>query len=199
MEIRLCGNARGVRTIDDVVAVLDEAKRTGAYDPLQRLCFAFMKGGNPDTAEIVQEALIEVARKLREGEPTILIAPQLRGILKNCGRRVLERQTDADKRIALTDREQFLDVVVDAAADPALVFERRAELHAKIELLAKMKEQNPRRFAVLQANYHQVPVTEYFKRALGETITHQNARKLRERLKKTLEKGLAQIRKDTSL
>lgn len=188
-----------MRTIDDVVAVLDEAKRTGAYDPLQRLFFAFMKGGNPDNAEIVQDALIEVARKLHQGEPTILIAPQLGGILKNCGRRVLGRRTDADKRLALTDREQFLDVVVDDAADPALVFERRAELHAKIELLAKMKKQNPRRFAVLQANYHRVPVTEYFKRALGETITDQNARKLRERVHKTLEKGLAQIRKDTSL
>jgi hypothetical protein len=200
VALRLAGtDRRGVKNAADVVAILDEAKRSRDYDPLERLLFAFMKGNNPHNAEIVQEALIEIARKLREGEPTILLGPQLGGILKNCGKRVRERMITANERLALTDNEQFLDVFVDEGADPALVLDRLEDLDAKIELLSRIKERNPRQFAVHQADYQRVPVNEYFQSTLGETITAQNARKLRERGKKTFEKELQRIRKDTSL
>ena len=180
----------------DAVSILDDAKRTGDFDQLQRLLRAYMRGNAEDKSEIVQEALIEISSKMRKGELTIMLAAQLRGILGTCVKRVRGRKYKAEAKLALTVSEQFQDVLIDDAADPALVFERLRELDQKIAALSEMSRTNPRQFAALQADYQEKDVVEHFATALNTSITPENARKLRERGKKTSDKELKRIQRD---
>lgn len=180
----------------DAVSILDDAKRTGDFDELQVLLRAYLRGNASDKHEVVQEALIEISNKLRKSELTILVAEQLRGILGICVTRVRDRKYKADAKLALTGAQQLQDVLIDTDGDPALVFERLQELKEKIAALSAMSKTNPRQFAALQADYQEKDIVEHFDAVLSTSITPENARKLRERGKKTFEKELKRIQKD---
>ena len=180
----------------DIVSVLDDAKQTGDFDELHRLLRSYFLSEAENKSEIVQEALIEISNKMRKGVPHPLLADELRGILRICIKRVRSRKYMAHARLALSDDEQFRDVLIDAGADPALVLERRQAVDDRIVALTEMKKKNPRQFAALQAAYLKKNVSEHFENVLSEQITSENSRKLLERGRKAYGKELERIQKD---
>jgi hypothetical protein len=180
----------------DKVAMIDRARTTGDFYDLELWFQASFRSYAADKPEIVLEALREVDGKMRKGVLSIIIAADLRGILGTCAMRVRRRNNKSDTKLAKTDEEQFQDVLIDAAADPALVFERMEDLKEKIAALAEMSRTNPQQFAVLQADYHDKNVVEHLDATLGTNVSPEYGRKLRERGKKTFEKELKRIQKD---
>jgi hypothetical protein len=180
----------------DKVSILDHARTTADFYDLELWLRAHLRSDAPDKPEIVQEALTEIARKMREGVLTIMIAEQLSGILGTCVTRVRHRNYKSEKKLALTGAEQFQDVMTDADTDPARVFERMQDLKERIAVLSEMSKASPKQFAVLQADYQEKDVVKHLEAALGTSVTPEYGRKLRERGKKTFDKELNRIQKD---
>ena len=180
----------------DVLEALEEAK-SGRFERLQFFISVCVRSTNPDKDEIVIESLFTIANKLKKGEPVILLADQLGGIVKNHRRRVYKRETKAKDALSIGGEEQ-LERLASEFDDPAAMLERAEQVNAVIAMYAKMKEEKPREFALLMADFHETPPVEFFEKLRGETLTPANAWKLRERAKKTAEKGLQEIRKDSS-
>ncbi len=180
-----------------VVEILDEARITGDYDRLMRLLYAFLLGDVPSKDEIIQEALIEIAKKLRNGEPSFLLAPKLRGILNMCARRRRSEQERAESRLGDTGYEVY-DVVAPETSDPAVILVRLEDMDEKIALLRELRDSNGRYFEALVADAQEVPIPEHFRAKFGETVTPENSRKIRERAKHKLSTSLKALRKDSS-
>jgi hypothetical protein len=186
-----------MNTKASIVAILDDARRTSDFKPLMLLLYSFLRGDVLYKHEIVQDALVEISGKLRAGETSISLAPKLRGFLNICFKRLRDRQIKAESRLAYTDEELY-DVVAPETSDPAIAIVRREEVRAEVALLMDMRQNSPRQFAALVADFQGIPITEHFEEKLGEKITSDNSRKLRERAKQKLEKGSEKIRKDSS-
>ncbi len=180
-----------------VVEILDEARNTGDYDRLMRLLYAFLRGDVHSKDEIIQEALIEIAIKLRSGEPSFLLAPKLRGFLNVCTRRLRSLQERAESRLGDTGDEVY-DVVAPETSDPAVVLVRLEDMDEKIALLRKLRDSHSRYFEALVADAQDVPIPEHFRAKFGEAITPENSRKIRERAKQQLSTSLKALRKDSS-
>ncbi len=180
-----------------VVEILDEARTTRDYDRLQRLLYVFLRSDIDNKHEIVQEALIEISKKIDAGEPSYLLAPKLRGFLNTCARRLYAEKKHFDSRLGDTG-DEVLDVVAPRSDDPAVLLARLEEMDEKIARLIKLRESNPRYFEAFVADAQEVPIPEHFEEKFGEDITPANARKLRERGRLKLNTGLEQIRKDSS-
>lgn len=180
----------------DVVEALEEAK-AGRLERLYLLISVSVRSTNPDKDEIVTESLLTIANKLRKGEPVTVLADQLGGIVKNHRLRAYKKETKAKDALSIGGAEQ-LERLASEFDDPAAVLERAEQVDAEIAMYARMKEEKPRAFALLMADFHEIPPVEFFEKLRGETLTPANAWKLRERAKKTAKKGLQEIRKDSS-
>ncbi len=180
----------------DVLEALEQAK-TGNLDELQLLISVCVRSTDPDKDEIVTESLFTIADKVRRGVPVVLLADQLGGIVKNHRLRVYKRESKAKGALLIGSDEQ-LEQLSRELDDPAVILERATEVKAAIVTLNKMKEEKPREFALLMADFHKISPVEFFEKFRGETLTPTNAWKLRERAKKTAKKGLLEIRKDSS-
>ncbi|HTW85406.1 MAG TPA: hypothetical protein VMD91_15155 [Candidatus Sulfotelmatobacter sp.] len=180
-----------------VVDILDEARTTRDYDQLERLLYLFLRGDVDNKAEIVQEALIEISKKLHDGEPSYALAPQIRGFLKTCALRLQAEKKRFDDRLGDTG-DEVLDVAAPRSDDPAALLVRLEDMSEKINLLTELRESNPRYFEALVADAQEVPIPEHFEEKFGELITPANSRKIRERARLKLNTGLEQNRKDPS-
>jgi hypothetical protein len=187
----------GMTARKTVVGILDHARRTGDYDALERLLYLFFPRPDPDKAEIIQEAMLEVARKMASGETSIALAPQLRGFLKTCTLRIRGEATTAANRLGDTG-DEVDDVPAPRSSDPAVLLVRLEEMDEKIALLTKLGQSNPRYLEALAADAQEIPIPQHFKVKLDEDITPDNARKLRERAKEKVVKGLRSDLKDSS-
>ena len=180
-----------------VVEILDEARTTRDYDRLQRLLYVFLRSDLDKKAEIVQETLIEISKKIDAGVPSYLLAPKLRGFLNTCARRLNAEKKRFDRRLGDTGDEVF-DVVAPRSDDPAVLFARLEDMNDKVARLLMLRDSNPRYFEAFVADAQEVPIPEHFEEKFGERITSANARKLRERGRLKLNTDSEQIRKDSS-
>jgi len=180
----------------DVAEMLEEAK-AGDLERVHAFVSTLVWSSNPNKDEIVTESLLTIADKLKAGLPSILLAPQLAGIVNIHSMRVAKRESKATNALSVGGDEQ-LARLSNELDDPASTFERAEQVRAEIALLKKMKREKPREFAVLMADYQKMSPVEYFAKHRGELLTSANAWKLRERGKKTAKKGLQEIRKDPS-
>ena len=180
----------------DVVAALDKA-RLGDGEDLAVILYAFSKGYGRDKDVIVQDAMVAISHKLRAGATSVSLAPMLGGFLKNCRKRFIEDELLHKGRLAITI-DQLQNDFADEMSDPAIRTARIETVDARIRMLADLKEKNPRQFATLEAELHEIPAVEYLEKKFGEVVSPENSRKLRERAKKTLTKGMQEIQKDSS-
>ena len=182
----------------EVSDILDEARATGNFERLQQTLYLFFRREFKHKGDVIQEALIEIADKLSEGEPSYLLAPQLRGILKNCARRIAAEQQKTDKRVGETGDEIF-DVVAQASDDPAVLFARLEDMREKIAALEELRETNPRYFEAAVADFQEIDMPAHFEGKFGKAITPANSWKIRERTALKLNKILEQQpRKDSA-
>ena len=180
----------------NVVEILDEARAfAGCSDRLMRLVYV-LAGNVTHRSEIVQEALIEIAKKFSAGETSISLEKQLRGVVKTCAKRIRSADKKAVDRIGDTG-EEVGELIATETSDPAALLVRLEEFDEKIELLTKLREMNPRQFEALVADWQDVSIAEHFKEKFDDTVTPVNARKMRERARLKLNTGLEQIRKDS--
>jgi hypothetical protein len=194
LAVRLAGT--GVRIVIEkagVVAILDEA-RQGRYDKLHALLSVFVTHSHPDKAEIVTESLFTIATKLKSGEPSVLLAPQLSGIVKNHRLRVFTRERKQTDTVTAGGDEQLERYGRRESSDPAEILEAFELVDEEIAALAKIKEKEPRQFALLMARHQGIPDSDYLK-SLGEDLSPDGLRQLRARTKKTTIKAMQQIRK----
>lgn len=178
-----------------VAEILDEARAShGCSDRLMRLVYLLV-GDVQQKDEIVQETLLEIAKKLCSGEPSFSLAKQLRGFAKTCGKRVRTANKKHAGRLGDTG-EEVEDAGAAGTSDPAALLVRLEEFDERIAAVAELRETNPRLFAAIAADWQDVPIPERFAEAYGETITPANARKMRERARLKLKTSLEQTRKD---
>jgi hypothetical protein len=180
----------------EVVEILERA-HAGDYERLMRLVSSLVRSDNEDKDEIVIESMLTLANKLKSGEPPIVLAGQIGGIVKIHKLRVYTRETKARDALVVGGDEQLARHASDET-DPAVTVERLEQLDAVIAMFEKMKAEKPREFALLMADYQEMPPVEFFAKLRGEALTPGNAWKLRERATKTAAKGLQKIRKDSS-
>jgi hypothetical protein len=177
--------------------ILDEARTTGNFARLEQTLYLFFRRDFDNKGDVIQEALIEIAKKMGNGEPSFLLAPQLRGILKNCARRLIAEKLKTDKRVGDTGDEVF-DAIAPDSNDPAVLFARLEEMREKVTMLEELRESNPRYFEALIADAQEISIPEHFKEKFGDDITPENSWKIRERAKLKLNKSLEQTRKDSA-
>lgn len=180
----------------EVIRILDEAQK-GDYDSLNRLFISFLRPGDPDLIELVTDSMLAVLRKMGKGDTSIVLAPQLGGILRNCKKQLLDRQIQANEKLAISI-DQLEDKPAFEIFDPANAVVRKEQVDAEVAMLKELKEKNPRHHAVLVADVQGVAAVEYFKEVRGEHLTPEYARQLRRRAKNILKKGSQEIRKDSS-
>lgn len=140
--------------------------------------------------------MVEIGRNQRDGASSVSLAPMLGGFVKTCRKRLLKREAIAKGRLTLTGDDDVQDGFADEMSDPAIRTERIESLDAQINILKGVKEKNPRYFATLEADFQEISAVEYIEKKFGEVVSPQNSRKLRERAKKTLTKGMQEIQKD---
>jgi len=177
----------------DVVAILDEA-RNGRYEKLHVLLSMFVRNTDQNKAEIVSESLFTISKKFATGDPSIVLAPQLSGIVRNHSRRVYEREEKATAALVPGGDAELERYALDEASDPAKVIEKAELVEEQIVRLRKMKENQPRQFAILMARHQGIPDGEFLK-SQGEDISNEALRQLRARAKKTSAKTMQQTRK----
>jgi hypothetical protein len=194
VAVRVAGTGgRGVIKKADVVAILDEA-RQGRYDELHVLLGLFVPGSHPDKTEILTESLYAILTKVQSGEPSVLLAPQISGIVKNHRRRIEARERKQTDALTTGGDEQIERFGPTESSDPAEILETFERVADKIGALVTMKENEPRQFAILMARHQGIPDGEYLK-SLGEDLTPDALRQLRARTKKTVTKAMQEIRK----
>jgi hypothetical protein len=177
----------------DVVAILDEA-RQGRYEALHILLERFVPRSHPNRIDILTDSLLAIAAKLDSGEPSALLAPQLSGIAKNHRRRVDARERKHTDALTVGGDEQIERYGPTESSDPAEILKTHERVAEEIVALVKMKENEPRQFAILMARHQGIPDGEYLK-SLGEDLTPNAVRQLRRRTKKTVTKAMQEIRK----
>jgi len=178
---------------ENVVAALDEA-RVGRYDDLHLLLSVFVRDSDHYKTQIVTESLLAITKKLETGEPSVLLAPQLGGIVKYQRLRILQKERKHTDAIMPGGDEQFARFGYRDSLDPAEIFETAQRVKEEVAFLKTMKETNPRQFKILVAHYHGISAAAYFK-ALGENLSPDAVRALRARTKKTTTNALKDIRK----
>lgn len=177
----------------DVIAILDEA-RQGRYEALHILLERFVPRGHPNRIDILTDSLLAIAKKLDSGEPSVLLAPQLAGIAKNHRRRVDARERNQTDALTVGGDEQLERFGPTESSDPAEILATHERVAEKIGALVKMKENEPRQFAILMARHQGIPDGEYLK-SIGEDLKPDALRQLRARTKKTVTKAMQEIRK----
>jgi hypothetical protein len=193
VAVRLAATGGGGVIKKDVVEILDEA-RQGQYDKLHILLGLFVQDRNPDKTEIVADSLLTIAKKLNCGESSVLLAPQLSGIVKNHRLRVYTRARKRTDALTAGGDEQLERFGRSESSDPAEILETYERVDQEIAALAKMKEREPRQFAILMARHQGIPDSDYLT-SLGEDLTPDALRQLRARTKKTVTKAMQEIRK----
>lgn len=144
-------------TLHDQICNAIDLVRSGSYGPLDEFVGLFLKpfAGQlkpEDIAELRNDALLAVARKMEAAEPTPRIAVQLKSIVSNHAKTALRSKS---RRPATT----VLDPVADAdnfiAADNVEnVVEQRETLRNTVNVMKKLREDNPHYFDVIVQSYN---------------------------------------------
>jgi hypothetical protein len=177
----------------DVASMLDEA-REGNYERLQIFVELLVRERHTDKLEIVTETLFIIAKKLAKGEPSVLLAPQIVGIVKNVRLEIYKRENKQTAALTLGGDEQLERYSSIESTDPAEIIAAAEVVRETIAMLARMKESDPRQFAILEARFSGISDDEYMK-LRGEVLKPGALRQLRTRTKKTLEKKMQEVRK----
>jgi hypothetical protein len=164
---------------DVYVAALDAA-RNRDLDDLQVLIYAFFSRSEPHIHDIVNQTLFTVYEKLSTGEPSILLAPKLRGIARNKRLQILTHEA-ANRDIPSGSDEPGILEVGDFANDPAAILVRRQRI---LELLAVHNQigvKNPRQFEIIAAEIYGADAREHLKDTFGESPDAATIRQSRKR------------------
>jgi hypothetical protein len=191
-------------TIEDYVEALDQARKCGGdWEPLRLLLYASVRRQDPLKAEIIQASLIAILAKLNCGIPSIVIAPQVAGIVHYQRLRLLRAEKRQVRELQFVGNEaHLLDRSSNPEEDPLEVVIRREEMEVAVEVvrhaLEVVRTENPRQYEVIMAELEDASATARLAQAFGERLEPGAVRALRHRAKKTLEQQVKEIRKGAS-
>ncbi len=149
------------------IEILADARR-GNLEELRRLLFTMIRRNNPDRDEVLNNSLMAVYEKLKDGVPHSAIAQQLGGIVQKQSLRIWEREAFA-QRVLLSENELHLLEKADELSDPAREVERLEDLNERISVLRKIKTERPGDFEVLVAEVREGDASD----RLGASSTHE--------------------------
>ncbi len=190
-------------TNSEYVEALDEARRKGGdWRPLEAVCYLSLHPADPRKKEIVHETLVAILGKFDAGEPSVLIAPQIGGIVANQRLQARQREQRMYKRLLpVGDDEYRLDTTAPADDEPANVAVTLEEFQERVEIvrsaLAKVKAENVRQYELLWADLNDVSAAAHLQQVFGKPLKPGAVRALRHRAHASAARHL-EVRKETS-
>ena len=188
----------------EYVDALDEARRDGGdWEPLKQACYQSIHPADLRKKEIVHETLIAIYKKFVAGEPSVLIAPQIGGIVRNQRLRADQRRQRMYKRLVpVGDEEQRLDGMAPDQFEPEHATVTREEFLERVEMvraaLEKIKAEKPRQYELIWADMNDVSAAAHLQQVFGKPLTPGAVRTLRHNAHASIAKHLTNVGKETS-
>ncbi len=151
----------------------------------------------------MNETLIAIHKKFVAGEPSVIIAPQIGGIVHNQKLRAQQRELRVyEHLVPVGDDEHRLDGLAPSEDDPALATVTVEELQERVELvrsaLESLKAENPRQYELIWADMNDVSATAHLHSIFGKPLKAEAVRALRHRAHVSMARHLAEVRKEGS-